>query len=123
MRRSSARSLGCRLYKIGSLLSDRVVAESHAIRISGLSLRYIIEVTLIGSEQEFGKMRILRCFLKNKEFGLGSRQALRLQEQVVHVAIATAAPEQGFEVAVDRFDHSQRYLHPAVVQDALQVIQ
>jgi hypothetical protein len=26
-------------------------------------------------------MRILRGFLKNKEFGLGSRQALRLQEQ------------------------------------------
>src|SRR2546426_190521 len=56
-------------------------------------------------------MRILRGFMKNKEFGLGSRQALRLQEQVVHVAIATAAPEQGFDVAVDRFDHSQRYFH------------
>jgi hypothetical protein len=28
-------------------------------------------------------MHILRGFLKNKELGLGSRQALRLEEQIV----------------------------------------
>jgi len=36
--------------------------------------------------------------------GLGSRQALRLEEQIVHVSIAAAASEQSFEIAVDGFD-------------------
>jgi len=48
-------------------------------------------------------MRILRGFLKNDEFGLGGRQALRLQQQ----SITAAAAEQSFDVAVDRFYHTQ----------------
>ena len=68
-------------------------------------------------------MRILRGFLKNDEFGLGGRQALRLQQQIVHVSITAAAAEQSFDVAVDRFYHTHGYLRPAVVQDALEMIQ
>ena len=64
-------------------------------------------------------MRILRGFLKNDEFGLGGRQALRLQQQ----SITAAAAEQSFDVAVDRFYHTHGYLRPAVVQDALEMIQ
>jgi len=45
-------------------------------------------------------VRILRGFLKDDEFGLGRGQVLRLQQQIVHVAITTAAPEQSFDVPV-----------------------
>src|SRR5215469_6193394 len=76
-----------------------------------------------GSERESVRTHILRGFLQSDEFGLGGRQALRLQEQVVHVAIASATPEQRFDVAVDGFDHAHWDLGPAVVQDALQMIQ
>jgi hypothetical protein len=49
---------------------------------------------------------MLRGFLKNDEFGLGGRQALRLQQQIVHVSITAAEAEQSFDVAVDRFYHT-----------------
>ena len=76
-----------------------------------------------GSERESGKLCILRGFLKNEELGLGCGEALRFEQQVMHVSIATAASEQSFEVAVDSFNHSHRYLGPAVVQDAFEMIQ
>src|SRR6516165_3310805 len=76
-----------------------------------------------GSERESVRTRILRSFLQSDELGLGGRQALRLQEQIVHVAISSATPEQRFDVAVHRFDHSHRHLGPAIVEDTLQVIQ
>ena len=77
----------------------------------------------LGSEQESGKLCILRGFLKNEEFGLGRGQALRLPQQIVHVSLTTARSEQSFDVAVGGFNHSHRYLRPAVVQDALEMIQ
>jgi|SRR6516225_2808910 len=77
----------------------------------------------LGSERESVRTRILRSFLQSDELGLGGRQALRLQEQIVHVAISSATPEQRFDVAVHRFDHSHRHLGPAIVEDTLQVIQ
>jgi hypothetical protein len=40
------------------------------------------------SERESGKVRILCGFLKNEELGLGSRQALCLQQQIVQIAVA-----------------------------------
>jgi len=52
-------------------------------------------------------VRILRGFLKSDEFGLCGGQALRLQQQIVHVSITTAAAEQSFDVAVDGFHHTQ----------------
>src|SRR6266576_2138239 len=48
---------------------------------------------------------MVRGFLKNKQLCFGSRQALRPEEQIVHVSIAGAASEQRFEIAVDGFDH------------------
>jgi hypothetical protein len=38
------------------------------------------KLTKIGSAQEFVETRILGCFLKNDEFGLGDRHALGLQQ-------------------------------------------
>ena len=60
-------------------------------------------------------MRILCGFLKNEEFSLATRQALRLQEQVIQVAIPSTAPQQSFDIAIDRLYHSHRYLGPAVI--------
>ena len=76
-----------------------------------------------GSERESGKLCILRGFMKSEEFSLRGRQALRFEQQVIHVSITAAASEQSFDVAVDGFNHSHRYFGPAVVQDALEIIQ
>src|SRR6266436_4534637 len=76
-----------------------------------------------GSAQEFVETRILGCFLKNDEFGLGDRHALRLEQQVGEVFVAAAPSKKGFDVAVDGFHHSEAYFGAAVVQDAIEVIQ
>ena len=47
-------------------------------------------VRKIGSAQESGELRILCGFLKNQELGLGGGQPLRLEQQVVQVAVAAA---------------------------------
>src|ERR1700683_2145039 len=78
---------------------------------------------MLGSAQQSVRVRILRGFLKSHEFGLCGGQALRLQQQVVHVSITKAATEQSFDVAVDGFYHTHRYLRPAIVQDALEMTQ
>jgi len=79
--------------------------------------------TKTGSAQQSVRVRILRGFLKSDEFGLCGGQALRLQQQIVHVSITAAAAEQSFDVAIDRFHHTHRYLRPTVVQDAIEMIQ
>src|SRR4029077_12191536 len=76
-----------------------------------------------GSAQQSVRVRILRGFLESDEFGLSGSQSLRLQQQIVHISITAAAAEQSFDVAVDGFNHTHGYLRPAVVQDALQMIQ
>ena len=60
----------------------------------------------IGSAQQSVRVRILRGFLESDEFGLSGSQALRLQQQIVHVSITAAAAEQSFDVAVDGFHHT-----------------
>src|SRR5438034_11822434 len=75
-----------------------------------------------GSAQEFVEARILGCFLKNDEFGLGDRHALSLEQQIAEILVATAPSKKGFDVAVDRFHHSKAYLGAAVVEDAVEVI-
>src|SRR6266436_679900 len=75
-----------------------------------------------GSAQEFVETRILGCFLKNEEFGLGDRHALGLEQQVGEVFVAAAPSTKGFDVAVDGFHHSEAYLGAAVVEDSVQVI-
>jgi hypothetical protein len=76
-----------------------------------------------GSAQEFVETRILGCFLQNDEFGLGDRHALRLEQQIAEILVATAPSKEGFDVSVDGFHHSEAHLGAAVVEDAVQVIQ
>ena len=76
-----------------------------------------------GSAQQSVRVRILRGFLESDEFGLSGSQALRLQQQIVHVSITAAAAEQSFDVAVDGFHDAHRYFRPAVVQNALEMSQ
>ena len=45
---------------------------------------------ILGSEQEFVETRILGCFLKNDEFGLGDCHALGLEQQVAEVLVSAA---------------------------------
>lgn len=54
---------------------------------------------------------------------MGSRgcQPLCFEQQVVEVAVSASASQQGFDVAVDRLDHSQGNFGPAVVEDSLQM--
>src|ERR1700684_2883093 len=84
-------------------------------------LRAVAEFS--GSTQQSVRVRILRGFLKSDEFGLGGGQALRLQRQIVQVSITAAAAEQSFDVAVDGFHHTHRYLRPAIVQNTLEMMQ
>jgi hypothetical protein len=78
---------------------------------------------IFGSAQEFVETRILGCFLKNDEFGLGDRHALRLEQEIGEVLVATAPSKKGFDVAVDGFYHPEAYFRAGVVQDSIQVIQ
>jgi hypothetical protein len=48
------------------------------------------EFVIFGSEQEFVETRILGCFLKNDEFGLGDCHALGLEQQVAEILVAAA---------------------------------
>src|SRR6266849_1835838 len=83
---------------------------------TNLSMK-LLDVAFLGSAQEFVRVCILCGFLESDEFGLSGSQALRLQQQIVHVSITAAAAEQSFDVAVDGFHHSHRYLRPAIVQN------
>jgi hypothetical protein len=52
-------------------------------------------LSLSGSAQEFVETRILGCFLKSDEFGLGDRHALGLEQQVDEILVAsTCAPQE-----------------------------
>jgi hypothetical protein len=45
--------------------------------------------------------RILGCFLKNNEFGLGDRPALSLEQQIAEILVATTPSKECFDVAVN----------------------
>jgi hypothetical protein len=81
------------------------------------------EACKVGSTRETVRMRILRGFLKSDEFGLGERQALRLEQQVVEIPVATAATKQRLDVSVHRFNYSHGDFGPAVIQNSFQVIE
>ena len=53
----------------------------------------LVRTHIFGSAQESDEGRILGGFLKSDEFGLGSGQALRLQQQVVEIAIAATTTQ------------------------------
>src|ERR1700676_852323 len=78
---------------------------------------------IYGSAQELVETRILGCFLKNDEFGLGDRHALGLEQQVAEILVTAAPSKKSLDVAVDGFHHSEAYFGAAVVQDPVQVIQ
>ena len=46
-----------------------------------------------GSAQESDEVRILGGFLESDEFGLGGGHTLRLQQQVVEIAVATTTTQ------------------------------
>jgi hypothetical protein len=76
-----------------------------------------------GSAREFAETRILGCFLKDDEFGLGDRHALSLEQQVAEILVTAAPSKKSFDVAVDSFHHSEAYFRATVAQDSVQVIQ
>src|SRR5499427_6160048 len=76
-----------------------------------------------GSAQELVETRILGCFLKNDEFGLGNCHALGLEQQIGEILVATTPSKKGFDVAVDGFHHPEGYFGAAVVEDAVEVVQ
>ena len=60
----------------------------------------------LGSERESVRTRILRSFLQSDELGLGGRQALGLQQQIVEIAITTSSPQQCLDVSIYRLHHA-----------------
>jgi hypothetical protein len=58
-----------------------------------------------GSAQQSVRKCILGGFLKGDGFDLGNGQALRLQQQVSEIPVATTTPEECFGISLDRFDH------------------
>src|SRR4029077_5517454 len=80
-------------------------------------------VSFSGSAQESVETRILGCFLKNDEFGLGGRHALRFEQQVGEILVAATPSKKSFDVAVDGLHDAERYFGAAVIEDAVQVIQ
>src|SRR5437667_6161099 len=102
-------------------------ASAKETRSDCLWVRDIIGVTRLfsffGSGREFVDKRILGGFLKDDEFGLGDRHALSLEQQVAEILVTAAPSIEDFDVAVDRFHHSEAYFRATVVQDSVQVIQ
>ena len=77
---------------------------------------------LVGSAQEFDEACILSRFLKNDKFCFCDRHALRLEQQVGEIFVATTPSKKGFDVAVDGFHDPETYFGAAVIQDSVQVI-
>ena len=59
-----------------------------------------------GSPQESDEGCILCGSLQSDEFGLGKRQSLCFEQQILDVAIAATAAQQRFDIPVDGFDHT-----------------
>ena len=81
------------------------------------------DASFFGSAQEFVKDRILGCFPEGDEFSLGRCHSLSFQQQVAQVLVAPATPQQGLDIPIDGFHHTHRDPRPAVVEDALQMIE
>src|ERR1017187_8144825 len=82
--------------------------------------------TFMRSERESDKVAILRGFADSayrEEFEVADRQALGLEQQVAEVLVAAPAIDEHPDVAVDRFHYAHADLGPAVVGDAVQVLQ
>ena len=78
------------------------------------------------SERESGRVGILRGFpdsAHGEEFEIADRQSLSLEQQVAQVGVAAPAIDEHPDVAIDGFHHTHADLGPAVVRDAVQVLQ
>jgi hypothetical protein len=80
------------------------------------------KVNISGSAQEFDGACILSRFLKNDKFCFCDRHALRLEQQVGEIFVASTPSKKGFDVAVDGFHDPETYFGAAVIQDSIQVI-
>ena len=79
-------------------------------------------VSFFGSERESDVWPILGGFfdrVNSDEFNIGHRNSLGLQEQVTKILVAAATVDQHANVPIDRLDHSEANLGPAVVRDAI----
>src|SRR5580704_1334670 len=79
-------------------------------------------VTFSGSPQESDEVGILGGFLESEEFGLGSGQSLCLEQEIVHVTVATTSAKDRLDISVDRFHHAERNLIRTIVQDSVEVL-
>src|SRR5580692_9675920 len=75
-----------------------------------------------GSPQESDEVGILGGFLESEEFGLGSGQSLCLEQEIVHVTVATTSAKDRLDISVDRFHHAERNLIRTIVQDSIEVL-
>jgi len=76
-----------------------------------------------GSARQSVRKCILCGFLESDEFGLGGRQALRFQQQVIEVAVTPTTAQQRFDVSIDGFHYPQPYFSFAVVKNSLQMFE
>jgi hypothetical protein len=85
-----------------------------------------LEANNIRSERESDKVGVLRGFhdsAYSEEFEVAYRQSLGLEQQVTQVGVAAPAIDEHPDVAIDGFHHTHPDLGPAVVRDAVQVLQ
>src|ERR1700722_3078895 len=75
-----------------------------------------------GSPQESDEVGILGGFLESEEFRLGSGQSLCLEQEIVHVTVATTSAKDRLDISVDRFHHAERNLIRTIVQDSVEVL-
>src|SRR5579863_8572249 len=76
-----------------------------------------------GSARESEQPRTLGGFPEHDEFGFRGGHSLRFQKEVAKVLVPATTANQRFDVAVDSFHDTQRDLGPAVVQDAIDMIE
>jgi len=74
------------------------------------------------SPQESDEVGILGGFLESEEFRLGSGQSLCLEQEIVHVTVATTSAKDRLDISVDRFHHAERNLIRTIVQDSVEVL-
>src|ERR1700735_5075362 len=89
---------------------------------SASEIRTPVAATIIGSPQESDEVGILGGFLESEEFGLGSGQSLCLEQEIVHVTVATTSAKDRLDISVDRFHHAERNLIRTIFQDSVEML-
>jgi len=68
-------------------------------------------------------MVILRRSLEGDRIGLGHGHALSFQKEIAEILVSPTSPKQSFDIAVDGLHHAGADSDPAVIEDAVQVIE